>query len=107
MEVEMLNRVLEDSRLERRLRADERSRRPEVEFQMQPDGQQALPDAHKARYEEFKTFVARHVEPFAEQWDREQRLPEAILAKLAQRGYLGCSLPAEYGGQGWDTVTFG
>jgi alkylation response protein AidB-like acyl-CoA dehydrogenase len=69
--------------------------------------EQAMADVQKARHKEFKTFVAGHVEPFAEQWDREQRLPEAILAKLAQRGYLGCSLPAEYDGQGWDTVTFG
>ena len=26
---------------------------------------------------------------------------------LAKSGYLGCSLPPHYGGQGWDIVTFG
>ena len=26
---------------------------------------------------------------------------------LAKSGYLGCSLPPDYGGQGWDIVTFG
>ena len=70
-------------------------------------GQQLLTDAQKGRHEEFKSFVRLEVEPFAEQWDREQRLPESVIAKLAKRGYLGCSLPREYGGQGWDTVTFG
>jgi len=69
--------------------------------------QQLLTDAQKASREEFRTFVALNVEPFAEQWDRDQRIPDSVLLKLAQRGYLGCSLPPEYGGQGWDTVTFG
>ena len=70
-------------------------------------GQQLLTEAQKGRHEEFKSFARLEVEPFAEQWDREQRLPESVLAKLAKRGYLGCSLPREYDGQGWDTVTFG
>src|SRR5947207_8401868 len=69
-------------------------------------GQQLLTEAQKGRHEEFKSFVRLDVEPFAEQWDREQRLPESVIDKLAKRGYLGCSLPREYAGQGWDTVTF-
>src|SRR5688572_183121 len=64
-------------------------------------------DRHEGRHGEFKEFVASNVEPFAVEWDREQRLPDSALALLAQSGYLGCCLPAEYGGQGWDTVTFG
>jgi len=51
--------------------------------------------------------VSLNVEPFAEEWDRAQKIPESVVAKLAQSGYLGCSLPTQYGGQGWDTVTFG
>src|SRR5256885_15118579 len=68
---------------------------------------QLLTDAQKSRQEEFRTFVRLNVEPFAAQWDQEQRLPDSIIAKLATLGYLGCNLPQEYGGQGWDTVTFG
>jgi alkylation response protein AidB-like acyl-CoA dehydrogenase len=68
--------------------------------------QQLLTDAQKRRQEEFKAFVRLEVEPFAEQWDREQRLPDSVLAALAKRGYLGASLPVEFAGQGWDTVTF-
>ena len=47
-----------------------------------------------------------NVEPFAGQWDRSRgsRLRDRALARC---GYLGCSLPREYGGQGWDIVTFG
>jgi len=103
----MSSTVLEDSRQEKHRRAGRRSRGPEVELQTHPERQPPLPEVHKTRHDEFKTFVALNVEPLAEQWDREQELPDSILAKLAQRGYLGCSLPAEYGGQGWDVVTFG
>ena len=69
--------------------------------------QQLLTESQNGRYEEFRTFVSRHVLPFAEQWDREQRIPASAISNLAQRGYLGCSLPPQFGGRGWDVVTFG
>jgi alkylation response protein AidB-like acyl-CoA dehydrogenase len=69
--------------------------------------QQLLTDAQKGKHEEFRSFVARNVEPFAEQWDRDQRIPDSVISSLAECGYLGCSLPSDYGGQGWDIVTFG
>jgi len=59
------------------------------------------------RYRDFQAFVSRDVMPEAERWDREQKLPSALIAGMADRGYLGCSVPVDYGGQGWDTVTFG
>ena len=64
-------------------------------------------DVHTARHDEFKAFVARHVALSAEQWDRDERIPESVIGMMAQRGYLGCSLPVDVGGQGWDVVTFG
>ena len=69
--------------------------------------QQLLTHSQKGKHEEFKTFVTLNVEPFAEQWDREQRIPDSVISKLAECGYLGCSLPSDYGGQGSDIVTFG
>jgi alkylation response protein AidB-like acyl-CoA dehydrogenase len=69
--------------------------------------QYLLTDQQKAMHRNFKTFVKENVEPFAEKWDREQRIPESIIGMLAKLGYLGCSLPTQNGGQGWDTVTFG
>jgi alkylation response protein AidB-like acyl-CoA dehydrogenase len=67
----------------------------------------ALTDQQKARREDFKAFVTLNVEPFAKQWDREQRIPDSVISLMAKSGYLGCSLPPHYGGQGWDIVTFG
>ena len=57
--------------------------------------------------EAFHAFVAREVLPYAAHWDREQALPRAILARLAQEGYLGAGVPREYGGRGWDAPTVG
>ena len=69
--------------------------------------QYLLTERQKARHEDFKAFVKENVEPFAEKWDREQRIPQSAIGTLAKLGYLGCSLPTQNGGQGWDTVTFG
>jgi alkylation response protein AidB-like acyl-CoA dehydrogenase len=69
--------------------------------------QQLLTDTQKDKQEEFRSFVSTHVEPFVEKWDRDQRIPDSMISGLAERGYLGCSLPPEYGGSGSDIVTFG
>jgi alkylation response protein AidB-like acyl-CoA dehydrogenase len=66
-----------------------------------------LSERQEALYRGFHAFVAANVAPFAEQWDRQQRIPGSVLALLASAGYLGCSVPRDYGGQGWDTVSFG
>jgi len=68
---------------------------------------QTLTDGHQSKYQEFTAFVTRTVMPCAEQWDRDQRIPAAVIAELAQSGYLGATLPREYGGHGWDVITFG
>src|SRR6266481_8715815 len=103
----MVKSVLADSRLARRLPADGPGRRFKVELQTPQARQEALADIHEAWHKKFKTFVAINVEPYAEQWDRDQKIPESAIAKLAEGGYLGCRLPPEYDGQGWDAVTFG
>src|SRR6266576_585047 len=69
--------------------------------------QHLLTDEQKAKHTEFKNFVSLNVEPFANEWDREQRIPDPVISMLAKSGCLGCSLPKKYGGQGWDIVTFG
>jgi len=69
--------------------------------------QHLLSDQQRARHTEFKEFVSLNVEPFADAWDREQRISDGVISRLTKAGYLGSSLPPEYGGQGWDIVTFG
>jgi alkylation response protein AidB-like acyl-CoA dehydrogenase len=66
-----------------------------------------LTDPQKARYQEFKEFVDANVEPFVEKWDRDQKHPDSIISLIGKSGYLGSTIPPEYGGKGWDFVTFG
>jgi glutaryl-CoA dehydrogenase (non-decarboxylating) len=66
-----------------------------------------LSDAQQTRYAEFKEYVRTHVEPFADDWEREQRLSREAVSQLAATGWLGATLPVEHGGKGWDAVTFG
>jgi alkylation response protein AidB-like acyl-CoA dehydrogenase len=66
-----------------------------------------LTDQHRKRYDEFQAFVAVNVEPYVAQWDCDQRIPQNVIAKVAEAGYFGCSLPRVHGGHEWDAVTFG
>ena len=66
-----------------------------------------LTDLQQTRQREFREFAARCVEPAAADWDRAQKIPDSTVALLAEAGYLGSILPVKFGGQGWDTVTFG
>ena len=66
-----------------------------------------LSEHHRARLEEFRDYVAKHVTPYAEQWDRDQRIPGSVITDVGRLGYLGGMLPADFGGLGWDTLTFG
>lgn len=68
---------------------------------------QLLTAQQRTRYDEFKRFVASNVTPFAEDWDRHQQVPQSAINQLAKAGYLGVTLPVEFGGLGWDAVTFG
>ncbi len=66
-----------------------------------------LSEAQQSRQREFRDFVARHIMPFAAEWDRDGAIPKATVKLIADAGYLGSTLPAKFAGQGWDTVTFG
>ena len=66
-----------------------------------------LTSSQSERYKEFQSFVSDRIQSPADQWDRDQKLPDSIIAALADAGYLGSTLPSQFGGPGWDTVTFG
>ncbi len=43
-------------------------------------------------------FSDREIEPIAEKLDKEGRLPDDLIKKLASLGFLGMTVPKEYGG---------
>lgn len=47
----------------------------------------------------FRAFADAHIAPFADQWDREERLPPELIRQMAREGFLGAVLrPADAGG---------
>jgi butyryl-CoA dehydrogenase len=53
--------------------------------------------------EHARSFAEREVQPLAAQIDREDRIPDALLRRLAVEQFLGLGLPTEWNGAGGDT----
>jgi acyl-CoA dehydrogenase len=67
-------------------------------------GAQAPPftGKHEALRAEIRSFVARELAPYADEWERERWFPNEVFEKLAAEGLLGLKYPKEYGGQAGD-----
>lgn len=51
-------------------------------------------------------FVDREIAPHATEWDRTESVDTAIVSKLGEVGFLGLTIPEEYGGSGGDHLTY-
>jgi alkylation response protein AidB-like acyl-CoA dehydrogenase len=69
----------------------------EIELTSQQVQEQAL----------FRAFVSEEIAPYADQYDQAECMPNEVIKKLADIGYLGAIVPKEQGGQGMDAITFG
>jgi len=56
---------------------------------------------------EFQAFVNRHVQPQAERFDAEERIPGSLIEQVGRAGYLGYAIPANHGGQGNGVLAWG
>jgi alkylation response protein AidB-like acyl-CoA dehydrogenase len=56
--------------------------------------------------EEVESFVKREVAPGAMKRDKEARFPIEIFDKLSKSGYMGISIPSEYGGVGLGCIEY-
>ncbi|MDQ4095587.1 MAG: acyl-CoA dehydrogenase family protein [Actinomycetota bacterium] len=63
------------------------------------DEQQMVRDAARR-------FAEKEVLPHVRQWDRAESMDRSIVEGLAEMGWLGATLPQEYGGMGLDTVSY-
>jgi alkylation response protein AidB-like acyl-CoA dehydrogenase len=59
-----------------------------------------LPDDIVALRDVVRDFAANEIRPYAREWDREQHLPDELVAKLGELGLLGIMVPEQYGGAG-------
>jgi alkylation response protein AidB-like acyl-CoA dehydrogenase len=66
-----------------------------------------LTPGQRAAREEFRAFAQAEIAPRAGRWDRQAAIPQDLVGRLRERGYLGSNVPAEYGGVGRDNLTYG
>ncbi|MET8125282.1 acyl-CoA dehydrogenase family protein [Streptomyces sp. NPDC005065] len=53
-----------------------------------------------------KDFVAREITPHVVEWDRTENVDRSIVKKLGSLGFLGLTVPEEYGGSGGDHLAY-
>ena len=59
-----------------------------------------LPDDLVALRDMTRKFAAEAIGPNARQWDRENKMPDEVIAQLADLGFMGLMVPEELGGAG-------
>ncbi|MFB7783763.1 acyl-CoA dehydrogenase family protein [Streptomyces vinaceus] len=53
-----------------------------------------------------REFAEREITPYAAEWDRAESVDRAIVRKLGDLGFLGLTVPEEYGGSGGDHLAY-
>jgi alkylation response protein AidB-like acyl-CoA dehydrogenase len=63
-------------------------------------------DEHKMLRETVKKFVDAELRPKAHEIDKNKKVPEEILKKMAELGFFGVPFPEEYGGSGLGKIGY-
>ena len=66
----------------------------------------ALTDEQAGMWDLAKSFIDAEVVPHAAEWDRAEAVDRSIVGKLGKVGFLGVTIPEEYGGSGGDHVAY-
>ena len=56
---------------------------------------------HDQLRDSIRRFVEKELAPHAEEWE-ETTFPDSVIHRMGELGFLGLSMPTEYGGQGGD-----
>ncbi|MBL6449325.1 acyl-CoA dehydrogenase family protein [Fulvivirga sp. 29W222] len=54
-----------------------------------------------------RQFVDKEIRPYTSEFDKEQLIPETLIKKLANKGYLAGNFPKAYGGLGLGPLDYG
>ncbi|WP_031088032.1 acyl-CoA dehydrogenase family protein [Streptomyces sp. NRRL WC-3549] len=65
-----------------------------------------LSEEQEAVRELAEDFVAREITPHVVEWDRAESVDKSIAKKLGALGFLGLTIPEEYGGSGGDHLAY-
>jgi len=66
-----------------------------------------LTDEQRLVRQTVRQFAEAEILPYVEQYEREERYPTELIAKLPALGLLGPMIPEEYGGSFSDVVSYG
>jgi alkylation response protein AidB-like acyl-CoA dehydrogenase len=66
----------------------------------------SLTEEQAALRELARDFIDREVVPHVRDWDRAEQVDRAIVGKLADVGFLGLTIPEQYGGSGGDHLSY-
>ncbi len=65
-----------------------------------------LSQDHKVLQDSVRDFVNKEIKPLAMQIDEEHMIPDSLVKKMADMGFLGSYLPEEYDGAGLDMLSY-
>ncbi len=65
-----------------------------------------LSQDHKVLQDAVRDFVTKEIKPIAIQIDEDHAIPDELVRKMAEMGFLGSYLPEEYGGAGLDMLSY-
>ena len=61
---------------------------------------------HKVLQSAVRDFVEKEIKPLAVQIDQEHAIPDALVKKMSEMGFMGCYFPEQYGGAGLDMLSY-
>lgn len=60
----------------------------------------------KTTVETIRKFLDKEIRPHVRRWEHADEYPQLALDRFREMGLLGATIPEEYGGLGWDVVTY-
>ena len=65
-----------------------------------------LSQDHRVLQDSVRDFVNKEIKPLAVQIDEEHMIPDSLVRKMGEMGFLGSYFPEEYGGAGLDMLSY-
>ena len=65
-----------------------------------------LSQDHKVLRDSVREFVEKEIKPIAMKIDEEHMIPDSLVKKMSEMGFLGSYLPEEYDGAGLDMLSY-
>lgn len=66
-----------------------------------------LSEEHDQRRQEFRRFTDTYISPVADEFERTESLPQELIQRMADQGFLGLTVAQADGGCGCDMLTYG